>query len=114
MIGATPALPEWDQVSYAAGEETGGNCTLERFSSGCSPWSGFLRRQAAAGGICGSGSPAWPVLVISMGNVHPGGGRGVTRMGDDATSISVGMSHLLRELARLGKGLVGSIRCVPK
>lgn len=87
---------------------------LERFSSGCSPRSGFLRRQPAAGGICGSGSPTWPVLVISMGSVHPGGGRGVTRIRDDATSISIGMSHLLRELARLGKDLVGSIRCVPK
>lgn len=28
MIGATPALPEWDRVSYAAGEETGGNCSV--------------------------------------------------------------------------------------
>lgn len=89
-------------------------CVLEGFSSGCSPRSGFLRRQPAAGGVCGSGSPTWPVLIISMGNVHPGGGRGVTRMGDDATSISIGISHLLRGLARLGKGLVGSIRCVLK
>lgn len=35
-------------------------------------------------------------------------------MGDGATSIMAGTSRLLREMAKLAKGLVGSIRSVPK